>query len=117
MFIVTAIAFVAAIQGTSFTKLEGFAFTSITTTGNVRRMVEGLLDGTIFVKDPESLKSGLDFTYVCFGFFLGALLGAYLTLIWHGAALLVAVVVLSAAFIHCLPWNRRIQHLFHRIER
>jgi uncharacterized membrane protein YoaK (UPF0700 family) len=122
---VAGIAFVAAVQGTSFTRIGGFAFTSVSTSSNLRHFIEGGLDWSLFARLPRGHESEADrrvvearrtaVYYGClFGFFIaGAVIGALATPPWPHLALWLPVVCLGLALALCLPWNVRVQHLFH----
>ena len=112
MVVVAGIAFVAAVQGTSFTKIEGFAYTSVTTTGNLRHFAESFLNAAIFIRDEPSRREAFFFFTVVACFFLGALSGAFATTHWPHQAAWLPVLLLSAALILCLPWNRPLHRLF-----
>ncbi len=119
---VAGIAFVAAVQGTSFTRIGGFAFTSVSTSSNLRHFIEGVLDWSLFTRlsqgthAPERIVAARRFAgyYGClFVFFVaGALLGTVATRSLPQLALWLPVVCLSLALALCLPWNVRVQHLF-----
>jgi len=121
---VAGIAFVAAIQGTSFTRIGGFAFTSVSTSANLRHFIEGLLDWSLFsrlshghgpqARDRIAASRRFAVYYGClFAFFVaGAFIGAIITRGWSGLALWLPVICLAAALALCLPWNVRLQHIF-----
>ncbi|WP_443748880.1 YoaK family protein [Asticcacaulis solisilvae] len=124
---VAGIAFVAAIQGTSFTRIGGFAFTSVSTSANLRHFLEGLLDWTVFSRlrhaprdsgdtPPDRVVRARRFAGYygsLFAFFVaGAGIGALVTHAWPEQSLWLPVVCLSTALALCLPWNVRLQHLF-----
>jgi uncharacterized membrane protein YoaK (UPF0700 family) len=119
---VAGIAFVAAVQGTSFTRIGGFAFTSVSTSANLRHFIEGLLDWSLFSRLVRGshvharIVTARRFAvyYGClFAFFVaGALIGAVITREWSGLALWPPVICLAAALALCLPWNVRLQPIF-----
>jgi len=121
---VAGIAFVAAVQGTSFTRIGGFAFTSVSTSANLRHLIEGALDWSLFARLPRDHESEAHkrivearrtaVYYGClFAFFIaGAFLGAFVTRRWPQLALWLPAACLSLALALCLPWNVRLQHLF-----
>jgi uncharacterized membrane protein YoaK (UPF0700 family) len=121
---VAGIAFVAAIQGTSFTRIGGFAFTSVSTSANLRHFIEGLLDWSLFSRlsrghGPQardriaaSRRSAVYYGCLFVFFVAGALMGAVTTRRWPGVALWPPVICLAAALALCLPWNVRLQHIF-----
>jgi uncharacterized membrane protein YoaK (UPF0700 family) len=77
--IVVGIAFVAAFQSSSFPKVEGAAFSSVMTTGNLRRAAEALFAGLTGRADDGSLRLAAVFGTLCVTFALGAALGAFCT--------------------------------------
>lgn len=122
-FAVAGIAFVAAVQGTSFTRIGGFAFTSVSTSANLRHFIEGALDWSLFTRMRRTEEPGKDrvvrarrfavYYGGLFAFFVtGALIGAVVTRSAPHLALWLPVVCLAAALALCLPWNVRLQHLF-----
>ncbi len=121
---VAGIAFVAAIQGTSFTRIGGFAFTSVSTSANLRHFIEGLFDWSLFSRlshtgtaiSPERIVRARRFAVYygsLFAFFVtGAAIGAVATRSLPHQALWLPVVCLASALALCLPWNVRLQHIF-----
>ncbi|CAL4868623.1 hypothetical protein MMA231_02912 [Asticcacaulis sp. MM231] len=113
MLVVTGIAFVAAMQATAFTRIGEFAYTSVTTSANLRHFATGLLDWLVFRKNRESRRQAVFFLTLCAGFIGGALAGAEATTYFgHGAVWLPAA-LLAAALVLCLPWNVPMRGLFN----
>ncbi len=108
MTVVVGIAFVAAVQGTSFTRIGKFAFTSVTTSANLRRATEALMAALVFRGGKRSHREMVFFAAVCLCFFLGAASGAFVTLRFGHAAVWLPTIVLTGALVLCLPWNRRL---------
>ena len=73
---VFGIAFVAAMQASMFTMVEGAAYTSIMVTGNLRLAIEGAVSA--FSGRRDMLRRSYIFTALCVVFGLGAAGGAFL---------------------------------------
>lgn len=114
MAVVTGIAFVAALQATAFTKVEKFAFTSVTTSANLRRFAESFMAATVFRQGSEASLQLLYFLVVCLCFFAGALAGGWATYRVGHAAVWLPVVLLSLALLLCLPWNSTVHEAFEK---
>lgn len=111
--VVTGIAFVAALQASAFTKLDEFAYTSVTTSANLRHFASATMAWLVFGKGRESRRESLFFLCLCVCFIGGALAGAMATLhLGHGAVWLPAA-LLATALALCLPWNRAMRDLFN----
>lgn len=112
MLVVTGIAFVAAMQATAFTRIGEFAYTSVTTSANLRHFTAGLLDWLVFHKSRESRREALFFMTLCVCFIGGALIGAEATTYLDHGAVWLPVVLLTVALGLCLPWNTTLRGLF-----
>lgn len=112
MLVVTGIAFVAALQATAFTRLDEFAYTSVTTSSNLRRFAGATMAWVVFGKGHESRREALFFLCLCVCFIGGALLGAISTLAFGHAAVWLPVALLSVALGLCLPWTQAIREIF-----
>ncbi len=112
MMVVTGISFVAALQATAFTRLDEFAYTSVTTSANLRHFAGATVAWLIFGKGRESRRASLFFLCLCLCFIGGALIGAIFTLRFGHAAVWLPVGVLTLALGLCLPWTRGIRELF-----
>ena len=73
---VFGIAFVAAMQASMFTVVEGTAYTSIMVTGNLRLAIEGAIG--VFSGRRDLLRRSYIFTGICVVFGMGAAIGAFL---------------------------------------
>ncbi len=104
--VITGIAFVAAMQATAFTRVGPFVFTSVTTSANLRHLAESFMAAVVFRDGPTARKELFFFAVVVGCFFAGAAAGAVLTLHLGKPAVWLPVVLLSAALILCMPWNR-----------
>ncbi|MGY1489372.1 YoaK family protein [Methylobacillus pratensis] len=100
--LVPGIALVAAMQNSSFTHIGSSPYNSVMTTGNLRRSIESLFKGITHKMDRAALHEARVFGLVCLCFLLGAVLGGICTLSMDNLALLVPVLMLSAAFGICL---------------
>lgn len=103
MLLVPCIALVAAIQSSSFNRVECWTYNSAMTTGNLTRFVESLYSGLILKRDPEALHQARVFALICLSFFAGGIIGAYATSWLHNLALWLPIVALGAAL--CLCWS------------
>jgi uncharacterized membrane protein YoaK (UPF0700 family) len=112
MLVVTGIAFVAALQATAFTRLDEFAYTSVTTSSNLRRFASATMAWLVFGKEHESQREALFFLCLCVCFIGGALIGAVATLAFGHAAVWLPVGCLSVALGLCLPWTKAIREIF-----
>jgi uncharacterized membrane protein YoaK (UPF0700 family) len=112
MLVVTGIAFVAALQATAFTRLGEFAYTSVTTSANLRHFASATMAWLVFGKGRESRRESLFFLCLCVCFIGGALLGAMASLKLGHAAVWLPVALLSVALGLCLPWTRGIREMF-----
>ncbi len=111
MAVVTGIAFVAALQATAFTKVEKFAFTSVTTSANLRHFAESLMASLIFKEGKKAAREWRFFLTVCLCFFAGAIAGAFATRAFGHAAVWLPIGALSLALALCLPWNVAVHRL------
>jgi uncharacterized membrane protein YoaK (UPF0700 family) len=113
--LVLAISLVAAMQNSSFTRLESWTYNSVMTTGNLRRFAEAFFRGTMPVYNPAALREARLFGFVCVCFLAGAVLAALTTLRLNDRALLIPALILLIAFIIC--WRRqKAKFLFFRFK-
>jgi len=99
VWIVLSIAFAAAVQNSSFTKVGAWSYNSVVTTGNLRRFGETLFGGTVPRRHDGMLEQARVFGAICLAFLFGALTGGLSTRMLHNAALAIPVLVL--AFVLC----------------
>jgi uncharacterized membrane protein YoaK (UPF0700 family) len=78
-FVVVTIAFVAALQSACFSKVEGWPYSSVMTTGNLRRSADALFTGIFQAPNAAALFQAAVFGAICTTFFAGAALGAFVT--------------------------------------
>jgi uncharacterized membrane protein YoaK (UPF0700 family) len=103
--LVLAISIVAAMQNSSFTKLELWTYNSVMTTGNLRRFAEAFFRGTMPAHDPVALREARLFGFVCLCFLAGAILAALATPKLHDYSLFIPAGTLFIAFVIC--WRRQ----------
>ncbi len=108
MAVVVGIAFVAAVQGTTFTRIGRFAFTSVTTSANLRHFTEALAATVLFKAGRHIRREAYFFAAICLSFFVGAMCGALVTVHFGHAGIWLPLATLLTAFILCLPWNARL---------
>ncbi|WP_322028928.1 YoaK family protein [Paraburkholderia sp. J76] len=99
VWLIPGISFVATLQTLSFTHIEKLAYTSVMTTGNLRRAAKKLLEGLIPRYDRTALHDASLLGMASFCFFAGALIGAFTTRMLHDRALWLAVLLLVAALV------------------
>lgn len=99
--IVLGVAFAAALQFSAFNRIGAWTYTSIATTGNLRRFAESLFAGTIPRRDPEALAQARVFGGVCAAFVAGVAAGALLTPRYGNPAMLVTVAAASLILVRC----------------
>jgi len=114
--LVLAISLVAAMQNSSFTKLEQWTYNSVMTTGNLRRFAEAFFRGTMPERKPVALREARLFGFVCICFLAGAILAALTTKRMHDYALFIPAGTLLIAFIIC--WRRqKAKVLYFKLKR
>lgn len=106
--VVIGIAFVAAVQGTNFTRIGKFAFTSVTTSSNLRHATEAFMSAIIFTGGKRVHREMVFFAAICLCFFIGAASGAVVTLRFGHGSVWLPTIILAGALVLCLPWNRRL---------
>ncbi|MBB6187980.1 uncharacterized membrane protein YoaK (UPF0700 family) [Rhodanobacter sp. MP7CTX1] len=95
--LIPGISFVATLQTLSFTHVEDVAYTSVMTTGNLRRATQNLLAGLIPRHDVVSLHDAWLLGLISLSFLTGAVLGGYMTAHMHDSALWVVTALLAVA--------------------
>jgi uncharacterized membrane protein YoaK (UPF0700 family) len=101
IWIVLSIAFVAALQSSSFTRVRDWSYNSVVTTGNLRRFAEQLFAGMVPRRNPEILGQAGVFGAICLAFLVGALAGGLTNGGLHNAALSIPVLVLIGVLWRC----------------
>jgi uncharacterized membrane protein YoaK (UPF0700 family) len=107
--LVLSISLVAAMQNSSFTKLEQWSYNSVMTTGNLRRFAEAIFSSSIPKVNPKAIREAKLFGLVCICFLAGSIIAALTTGKLHNCALLIPVSTLVSAFIIC--WRRQYARL------
>ena len=103
--ITTIVAFAASLQVQTFRTVQGLAYTSTFTTGNLRSLSEALFD---WVTHPDqkvqaSYRARV-FATICIGFLLGAAAGGFMTRVVSNRALWIELLLLVLALRRlCLP--------------
>jgi uncharacterized membrane protein YoaK (UPF0700 family) len=95
------ISFVAALQTSSFAKVEGRSYSSVMTTGNLRKAAGALFAGIAVPRDRAALREAGVFATICLTFGLGAGLGAFSTARLGNGALAVPGALLLLALVRC----------------
>jgi uncharacterized membrane protein YoaK (UPF0700 family) len=95
------ISFTAALQTASFPKVEGWAYSSVMATGNLRQSVEALFEALAGRHDPVLFRQAYVFGALCVAFGLGAALGACVTERLPAIALVIPVTLLLIVLWRC----------------
>jgi uncharacterized membrane protein YoaK (UPF0700 family) len=93
------ISFVAAMQMSVFTKVEGVLYSSVMITGNLRQAIEGLF--AVISGQFGSLRHSGIFAALCIAFGIGAAVGAYATKGIPDLALGLPVMALLNVLLRC----------------
>ncbi|AJY12915.1 DUF1275 domain-containing protein [Burkholderia dolosa] len=96
--LIPGISFVATLQTLSFTHVEELSYTSVMTTGNLRRAAQKLFVGLIPRYDAPALHDSALLATISFCFLAGAVIGGFATRIAPQIALWGAVLLLALAF-------------------
>ncbi|WP_458072424.1 YoaK family protein [Rhodanobacter sp. BL-MT-08] len=99
--IVLGVAFLAALQSTSFARVEGSPYSSVMTTGNLRRTAELLFTGLFPPGDATARHQARIFAMVCCSFAIGACAGGFATAKVGNPGVLVPALALSLALVRC----------------
>ena len=100
--VVVAIAFVAAMQNSTFERIGTWSYASVVTTGNARSAAESFYAGVFPGRDPEARRKAKVFGTVCAGFATGAILGAAVTTAIGTPAVLLPAALQATALVMCL---------------
>ena len=101
--VVVAVAFVAALQNSSFERIEEWSYASVVTTGNARTAAEAFYAGVFPGHDPDARHKARVFGTICGCFAAGALMGAVLTTWFGGVAVLFPVALQALALLLLVP--------------
>jgi uncharacterized membrane protein YoaK (UPF0700 family) len=105
--IVLGVAFLAALQSTSFAKVEGSPYSSVMTTGNLRRTAELLFAGVFPPGDALALHQSRVFAMVCSSFAIGACAGGLATAKAGNLGVLLPALALLLALVRCVRQRQR----------
>ena len=105
--LIPGISFVATLQTLAFTHLDHLTYTSVMTTGNLRRCAQKLFVGLIPRYDPLALRDARLLGTVSLSFLSGAVLGAFSTSHSGDSALWIADGLLAAAFCEIVRLARK----------
>lgn len=94
------IAFAAAVQNSCFTRVEGWAYSSVMTTRNLQVAAEGVL-GAMAGTQPRAIRQTQVFAILCVAFGAGAAAGAFMTTTFGANALTGPIVLVSLALLIC----------------
>lgn len=100
--IIIGIAFVAALQSASFATIEGWSYSSVMTTGNLRRTAEALFAGIMPPHDPAAQRQARVFATICSTFALGAGMGGVTTARFGNLALISPLLLFLVVLVSCL---------------
>jgi uncharacterized membrane protein YoaK (UPF0700 family) len=89
------ISFAAALQTTSFSKVEGMAFSSVMTTGNLGRFADALFHRLRGTSDAKHRRHAWIFASIVCMFAAGAAIGAWTTLIFGSYALAAPIMLFA----------------------
>jgi uncharacterized membrane protein YoaK (UPF0700 family) len=95
------ISFVAAIQASSFPRVEQWSYNSVRATTNLRNAIEGMFAAVVGTPNAHPFRLPLVFAAVCLAFVTGAASGAYATARFPTVALVVPVASLLIAALKC----------------
>jgi uncharacterized membrane protein YoaK (UPF0700 family) len=95
------ISFVAAMQTSIFTKVEGVAYSSVMITGNMRQAIEGLFAAASRSGKIGTVRRSGIYATVCLAFGVGAAVGACSTKVIPDLALGLPVVALLIVLLRC----------------
>jgi uncharacterized membrane protein YoaK (UPF0700 family) len=105
--LVLAISFLAAVQSSTFPRVEKWAYNSTMTTGNLRQFGEAAFAALVNRPDPESSRKAKLLAGVCLAFTLGAVAGGGVTSALHNRALIVCALLLFCAWVPLVVSDRR----------
>ena len=114
--LVLGISFVAALQNSTFSRIEGLHVSTVITTGNLKNLSETSVTLAFGPRDPEAARRARFYGGICLCFLLGAALGARFTTMIGNYALWPAAVLLSVVCAH-LWWQLRQRLSASRVDR
>jgi uncharacterized membrane protein YoaK (UPF0700 family) len=105
--LIPGISFTATLQTLSFTHLESLSYTSVMTTGNLRRAAAKLFAGLIPRWNSAALGESWLLGMISVSFLAGAALGAFSTSRLHDHALWISALILAMALARIVQLSRR----------
>ena len=106
------ISFLAALQSSTFVRVEKWAYSSTMTTGNLRQMAEAGFRALFLDADADMLRRARLFGFICLAFLLGAATGGLCVSAWRNKALWGADVLLLVVWLPLASgWRRQPQTL------
>jgi uncharacterized membrane protein YoaK (UPF0700 family) len=95
------ISFVAAVQAASFPRIEGWAYSSVMATSNLRQAVEGLFAAISGTAEADAVRRPYVFAALCTAFGAGAAVGALVTERIPALTLGIPVTLLLIVLLRC----------------
>jgi uncharacterized membrane protein YoaK (UPF0700 family) len=101
------ISFLAALQSSTFGRVEKWAYSSTMTTGNLRQFAEAEFRALFLGADADMLRRARLFGVICLAFLLGAVAGSLSVSAWRNRALWIADLVLLVVWLPLAAGKRR----------
>jgi uncharacterized membrane protein YoaK (UPF0700 family) len=98
---ILGISFAAALQTASFTRVEGWTYSSVMTTGNLRQAAEALFAALGPGRDRRALRQAHAFALISAGFATGAALGGLVSSRHPNASLALPIALLGFVLLFC----------------
>jgi uncharacterized membrane protein YoaK (UPF0700 family) len=95
------LSFVAAVQAASFPKIEGWAYSSVMATSNLRQAVEGLFGAMSGRSEANAFRRPYVFAALCTAFGTGAAVGAFVTERNPALALAIPITLFLIVLLRC----------------
>ena len=95
------LSFVAAVQAASFPKIEGWAYSSVMATSNLRQAVEGLFAAISGSSEANAFRRPYVFAALCTAFGTGAAVGAFVTERNPALALAIPITLFLIVLLRC----------------
>jgi uncharacterized membrane protein YoaK (UPF0700 family) len=106
--LVLGISFLAALQSSTFLRIEKWPYNSTVTTGNLRQFGEAGFNAIFSRTDPDAVRKAKLFATLCLSFAAGAIVGGFCTPRMHNKALWVADALLFLAWLPLMAaWGLR----------
>lgn len=104
--LVLGISFVAALQNSAFSRIEGLSVSTVMTTGNLKNLSESFVTLAFGPRDSEAIRQTRFYGGICLCFLLGAAFGARFTTMIGNYALWPAAILMIVVWAH-LWWELR----------